>query len=357
MKSIYNTEPITTIRRIVLLSLLLLPFVSKAQFTGDLQKGDYFKSDYHDEKGNKISISIFNKGRTNEVERKDSVIEYTDGSKFESKIHFLAGDTNLLFQYYHDASKQLRFTREKHFDNNGKPDSDKTEWLSPNGTPIKKRTLDPTTKQYKMTVLREGKWVETDTPPFPAAGNDYIAVRNAGGRRSSTPQMELALGYSYLRADNGSSGLGLPLGLELSGVYNLNRKLGAVLDVSYHSGEKNDQHYDREYIMAGIEYDCDDCCCDDGPTIFTRALIGYGRDGFKFMNFKNSNSGLIASVGTGVNVRVNPKTFIQLKTDAIGTFFNDDMQIDYRIGLGVGVNLGHRTSSLRKNPNINLKRF
>jgi hypothetical protein len=333
---------------LILFFLFMSPIILTAQehpYEGDIWKGDYFKGGYTDEDGNKIEITIYYKGHTNEIERKDSVVKYKNGDRFECSTRFIVGDTLLMFQYYYDASWQLRYERTRGFDEHGKAKSDDSRWLTPGGKPYRTREYDPKTEKYTRKEFRDGKWVEVEpSNPEKQENNEYIAQRSVSPTsRHSFPKLEFSANYSYLRAENGVSGLGMPLGVNLAGVYNFNKKLGLVADASYHYREKDDQKYDREYVMIGIEYDCDCCCCDDDPMIFTHALIGYGREGYQYMDYKNSNSGLIAAIGGGLKFRINRKVFIQLKTDAIANFFDEDhMQIDYRVGLGVGVNIGRR---------------
>jgi hypothetical protein len=168
-----------------------------------------------------------------------------------------------------------------------------------------------------------GEWEKAQTGTIDAGFlNQNIACCTA-------PKTECLLGYNYLR-----NGISLPLGFEVAGVYNLTARTGLKASISGNFGKEDDRKYDREFILAGIQYSSRDCD-QEAPSLFTNLMIGYSRDAVKYMNTKSSGGGFAAAIGGGINFKLNNKTSVQIKSDVKSVFANGKMNLYWAMGTGI----------------------
>jgi hypothetical protein len=226
----------------------------------------------------------------------------------------------------------------------------------PDGKAVWKSVYDPGSKTYKRYELKGNKWTEiagVDNKPKENYAIGNIPLKEMYG---CSPKFQLSAGYSFVRAENGAAGLGMPLGGNVSAVYKVSPKVGLALDASYHYRKKDDQKWDRQYLLVGPQFQCMNTN-ETGCAPFGHIMAGYGRDAFSYMGLKNSGNGFAAAIGGGLDLKLGDKSFVKIKADALPVFFTDDLKIDYRVGVGWGINTGCLSTGPKKYRNITLRNY
>lgn len=177
---------------------------------------------------------------------------------------------------------------------------------------------------------KQWQWVKVD--PVTASANLNL-LKNVACCKPS--EFEVAAKYSYLHSGNGSGGLSMPLGFNISATYSMNPRTAWKIDLSSHFANDGDRKFDRQFILGGLQYSLRDCDRDAAPSLFSHVMVGYGRDGFRFMSTKNSGGGFAIAAGGGINLPFNDKISFQIQSDARSVFLNGGMNTFWAIGVGL----------------------
>jgi len=163
----------------------------------------------------------------------------------------------------------------------------------------------------------------------------------AVGFGQETPKVELFGGYSYLRADDVSSGANMN-GWNGSITGNTNRWFGITLDVSGHYRNINDRPFARAVVNThiwaiGPEFTRRG---DDRISAFGHILLGVGRSGFRTQtlsgSFKGVHYSLLGVFGGGVDMKIGDRlAFRLIKGDYIVTHFAGRLEHQLRVSTGL----------------------
>lgn len=161
------------------------------------------------------------------------------------------------------------------------------------------------------------------------------------GFGQETPKVELFGGYSYLRADDVSSGANMN-GWNASITGNTNRWFGVTLDVSGHYRDINDLPFATAMVnthtwAVGPVFTRRG---DGRVSTFGHILLGVGRSGFRTQTLSGSFNGVhyspLGVFGGGVDLKVADRlAFRLIKGDYIVTHFAGRLEHHLRISTGL----------------------
>src|SRR5271165_263390 len=155
----------------------------------------------------------------------------------------------------------------------------------------------------------------------------FASLFGAGANAQDAPKFDVFAGYSYVRENPGTSGVG---SFNLNGgsasvAYNANHWLGGIADFGgYHANNILGTHVDgtlSTYLFGPrVSYHRDSRITPFGQALFGVAHIG----GHSGLGFSSSNNSFAMTVGGGVDVKVSHRFSIRpVQVEYLLTRFNE----------------------------------
>jgi hypothetical protein len=196
------------------------------------------------------------------------------------------------------------------------------------------------------------KW-DTLTKKF--KGYDIVTsnTKKQNEKFACLPAFEFSVGYSYLSADVGNDRIGFPISGSIAGVFNFTERIGFLAHISFHNKKEESLKRSRICLLGGTRFLLRKP--DNKVLPLINVMLGVQKEEMKIGDFKSKGSAFATGIGAGIQLMLKNKSFIRIKADALPTFWdNEDMAIDYRIGIEAGLGTRCKSSKLEK-PLINLK--
>lgn len=169
----------------------------------------------------------------------------------------------------------------------------------------------------------------------------FLMIMSITVHGQETPKVELFGGYSYLRADDVSSGANMN-GWNLSLTGNANSWFGVALDFSGHYRNINDLPFgtavvNTHILAVGPQFAVRS---SDRMTPFAHIMFGVGRSGFRSQTISGSFEGVHYSVlgvmGGGVDLKIGNRLGYRLiQGDYILTHFAGRLEHQLRFSTGL----------------------
>jgi hypothetical protein len=297
--------------------LFIQPQISNAQYI------------HFDENGNKITVWEYYDEQHGHLLRKDSLIEFKEGGKMETKIYFLYGDTVNMFQNGQDADGKKTFEREKGFDNNGHVKADNMRWFNPSGLSIRKKEYNPATGEYEEWVRDSYKWVRVaENRGTDSRSSSSSLFRN----QNCNAGIAILVGTSFVMADFGMKRQCLP-GIQLSAIRNITPHINISLSAGLNTKKFGKEGISRRTVMIDGSYLFgDDEDCDREWLTDIHVMVGMVHEKFGY----SKGSGATCGTGVGITRRVTEKIGVKVQADFFGLKWKNSpsLNTEYRMALG-----------------------
>jgi hypothetical protein len=219
---------------------------------------------------------------------------------------------------------------------------DERKWLNPDGTRIRQVDLDYRTGKYTVygqplpEPIPDRAPVDLNATPPPPPRPPKPPRRNGWVPK---PRSRLMIGYNYLNLDNGDERLSVALGGTINYSYQLNEHLALSAEATGNwKKEEEDLKRMWGFLLFGVDYLFLHDAAAARPFVSLKA--GLGCEHLKVADYKNSSSAFAALIGVGVDFRLSDAIDLRVQTGFVPTWFNDDLQSNFRAGVGANIRFG-----------------